>query len=394
MHAHLEPFCGASGDMLLGALVDAGVPLEALQSAVDALGVGELRLTRRAVDQHGIAATKVDVEGTDDHHHRHLPDIERIIGAAPLDADIRNRAVAVFRALAEAEAKVHDMPVEQVHFHEVGALDAIADVVATVAGLHHLGVTALSCRAVPLSHGTVRCAHGLLPVPAPAVLRLVEGLPTEPLDVDGETVTPTAAALLRVLVTHWGPAPAMTLRAHGYGAGTKQFPRANVLRLTVGDPDGGDHREAGAATLTLLETNLDDMNPEWLPPLLDRLLAAGARDAWLTPVLMKKGRPGHVLAAIADPSLAESVRSTMFLHTTSLGVRQSAVTRHHLGRRTETVRTTFGDVAMKVADLPDGTSRGAPEFEDCRRLARAHDVPIRQVHEAAMAAWRAGPSSL
>ncbi len=392
MHAHLELFCGASGDMLLGALVDAGVPLATLQAAVDALDVGELRLTRRAVDQHGIAATKVDVEGTDDHHHRHLPDIERIITAAPVDPLVRDRAIAVFRALAEAEAKVHDMPVEQVHFHEVGALDAIADVVATVAGLHHLGVTDLSCRAVPLSHGTVRCAHGLLPVPAPAVLRLVEGLPTEPLDVDGETVTPTAAALLRTLVTRWGPAPPMTLRGHGYGAGTKRFPRANVLRLTVGEALRDDHDVSGAATLTLLETNLDDMNPEWLPPLLERLLEAGARDTWLTPVLMKKGRPGHVLAVLAEPVRSEVLRRLMFDHTTSLGIRESAVTRHHLARRRETVETPFGTVAVKVAELPDGSRRGAPEFEDCRRLAADHGVAIQRVHEAAMAAWRAGPA--
>ena len=393
MHAHLEPFCGASGDMLLGALVDAGVPLATLQQAVDALDVGGLRLTRRAVDQHGIAATKVDVEGTEDHHHRHLPDIERIIGAAALDEAVRDRAVAVFRALAEAEARVHDMPVEQVHFHEVGALDAIADVVATVAGLHHLGVTSLSCRAVPLSHGTVRCAHGLLPVPAPAVMRLVEGLPTEPLDVDGETVTPTAAALLRILTTHWGPPPPMTLRAQGYGAGTKQFPRANVLRLTLGETASDGHGKSGAATLTLLETNLDDMNPEWLPPLLERLLAAGARDAWLTPVLMKKGRPGHVLAVLADPARADALRRLMFQHTTSLGIRTSAVSRHHLARASEPVETPFGTVAVKVAELPDGSRRGAPEFEDCRRLAADHGVAIQRVHEAAMAAWSAGRSN-
>jgi uncharacterized protein (TIGR00299 family) protein len=390
MHVHVEPFCGASGDMLLGALVDAGVPLVTLQAAIDALAVGDLRLSRRAVDQHGIAATKVDVEGTDDHHHRHLPDIERIIDGADLDATVKARAVAVFRALAAAEARVHDMPVEQVHFHEVGALDAIADVVATVAGLHHLGATSVSCRAVPLSHGTVRCAHGLLPVPAPAVLRLVEGLPTQPLDVDGETVTPTAAALLRVLVTDWTAPPPMTLRAHGYGAGTKQFPRANVLRLTLGEPTRHDHAAPGSATLTLLETNLDDMNPEWLPPLLERLLAAGARDAWLTPALMKKGRPAQVLSVLCDPIGADGLRQLMFQHTTSLGIRESTVARHHLARRSETVETPFGPVAVKVAELPDGTRRAAPEFEDCSRLAVDHGIPVQHVHDAALLAWRAG----
>lgn len=386
MHVHLELFCGASGDMLLGALVDAGVPVEALQETVAALGLPGLELSARRVDQQGIAATKVDVACPESHHHRHLPDIERIIGAAPLPDGVAARAMATFRALAEAEAAVHDMPVEQVHFHEVGALDAIADVVGVVAGLQFLDVRSLSCRAIPFSHGTVRCAHGLLPVPAPAVLRLAEGLPTEPLDLSGETVTPTAAALLRTLVSDWGPAPGMTVHRHGYGAGSKTFPRANVLRLTLGERHGG----SASTTLALLETNLDDMNPEWLPRVLERVLAAGARDAWLTPILMKKGRPAHTLSALCDPAAAAAVREAVYAHTTSLGIRETQLQRHHLERRIVPVATPFGPVRLKVATLPDGTQRAAPEFEDCRQLAEDHALPLQAVYQAALRAWHDG----
>jgi len=385
MHVHLELFCGASGDMLLGALVDAGVPLAELQRAVDALSLAELKLSARKVTKLGIAATKVDVHAPHEHVHRHLPDIQAIIGASTLPRAVQDQAVETFRTLAAAEAAVHDMPVEQVHFHEVGALDAIADVVGVVAGWHFLDITSTSCRALPLSHGTVQCQHGLLPVPAPAVLRLCEGVPTEPLDVDGETLTPTAAALLRTLVTDWGEAPPLLLHRHGYGAGGKEFPRANVMRLMLGER----RREADTEHLVMLETNIDDMNPEWLPALLDRLLAAGALDAWLTPILMKKGRPAHTLTALADPAATPALREAIYDHSTSLGIRESRLDRHRLGRETVTVTTAWGPVRVKVATLPDGEQRGAPEYEDCRALSDLRGVPLKMLYEAALAAWRA-----
>ncbi|MEQ8857784.1 MAG: nickel pincer cofactor biosynthesis protein LarC [Pseudomonadales bacterium] len=384
MHVHLEPFCGASGDMLLGALVDAGVPLEVLQGAIDALHLDGLVLTARRVDQLGIAATKVDVAAPHEHEHRHLPDIERIIGAGALGDAVKSRAIDVFRLLAEAEARVHDMPVEQVHFHEVGALDAIADVVGVVAGLHYLDVTSMSCRALPFSHGTVRCEHGLLPVPAPAVLRLAEGLPTEPLDVSGETITPTAAALLRTLVTDWDDAPPMLVHKHGYGAGSKRFPRANVLRLVLGERQ----RETDTEQLVLLETNIDDMNPEWLPDVLLRLLDHGARDAWLTPILMKKGRPAHSLSVLTEPAAVPELRELIYAHTTTLGIRERRLDRHHLPRTQITVQTAWGPVRVKVATLPDGEQRAAPEYEDCRRISEARDLAMSIVYEAVLTAWR------
>jgi pyridinium-3,5-bisthiocarboxylic acid mononucleotide nickel chelatase len=384
VHAHLEPFCGASGDMLLGALVDAGVPLEVLQQAVDALDLPNVSLRAGRVDKLGIAATRVDVVAPHQHHHRHLPDIEAIIHGSALADAIKDRSVAVFRVLAQAEAAVHDVPVAAVHFHEVGALDAIADVVAALAGLAHFDVTTVSCRALPVSHGTVHCEHGVLPVPAPAVLRLMEGLPTEPLDVSGETVTPTAAAILRTVVSHWGSAPAMRVQRHGYGAGQKAFARANVLRLTLGVLQ----QAADSDALVLLATNIDDMNPEWLPPVMERLLAAGARDVWLTPILMKKGRPGHTLSALADPSAVPDLQQIVYAHTTSLGIRSSRVDRHRLERDTVTVETPWGAVPVKVATLPDGEQRAAPEYEDCRRLSEAHDVPLQTLYQAALSGWR------
>ncbi len=372
--------------MLLGALVDAGVPLDALQRPIDGLHLEGLTLTARRVDQLGIAATKVDVAAPHEHAHRHLPEIERIIGAGRLPEAVKSRAIDVFRALAEAEARVHDMPVAAVHFHEVGALDAIADVVGVVAGLDYLDVTTVSCRALPFSHGTVRCEHGLLPVPAPAVLRLAEGLPTEPLDVSGETVTPTAAALLRTVVTDWADAPPMLVHKHGYGAGSKRFPRANVLRLVLGELS----RETNTERLVLLETNIDDMNPEWLPDVLQRLLDHGARDAWLTPILMKKGRPAHTLNVLTDAAAVPTLRDLIYTHTSTLGIRQRRLDRHHLPRTLVSVDTAWGPVRVKVATLPDGEQRAAPEYEDCRRISEARDVPIGVLYEAALGAWRQG----
>lgn len=376
--------------MLLGALVDAGVPLERIRRAIAALGLDQIELSAVKVQKMGISATKVSVHAPHEHVHRHLPDIERILGASGLDEPVRAPALATFRALAEAEAAVHGQPVEQVHFHEVGALDAIADVVGVMAGLACLGAASVSCRAIPLSHGTVRCAHGLLPVPAPAVMRLADGLPTEPLDIDGETVTPTAAAILRTVVTHWGSAPAQRISAHGYGAGSKDFPRANVLRLVLGERQAGTASAPDVDTLVVLETNVDDMNPEWLPPLLQRLLDGGARDAWIAPILMKKGRPAHTVSALAEPDQAAALREVLYAHTTSIGVREYPVQRHRLARTSVAVATPWGEVRVKVVTLPDGSRRGAPEHDDCLALSAASGVPLTRLYEAALSAWRGG----
>lgn len=386
----IDPVCGASGDMLLGALVDLGVPLETLQGRIDQLGLPGLRLHAERVRKQAIAAAKVQVLAPHEHAHRHLSDVERILERSSLPPGIVAIAQRVFRVLAEAEAHVHEVALEDVHFHEVGALDAIADVVGVVAGFAELDVDRVTCRAVPLSHGVVRCEHGLLPVPAPAVVRMIAGLPTEPLDVMGETVTPTAAALLRVLVTDWGAPPAMTLTAQGYGAGTKDFPRPNVVRLLLGEltdrkaPSSEIHQ-----ALTILAANIDDMNPEWLPPVIEQLLDAGALDAWLTPILMKKGRPAHTLSVLCEPGAAERLRALIYTRTSSLGIREASVARHSLPRSMERVATRWGEVGVKVATLPGGELRASPEFADCKAISDRNDVPIAAVYEAAMAAWHA-----
>ncbi len=373
--------------MLLGALIDAGVPAEVIAGSIEALQLKGLSVSAEKIVKRGIAGTKAHVVTPHEHAHRHLPDVVAIIEAAAIAPALKKRACAVFRTLAAAEAEVHAIAIDEVHFHEVGALDAIADVVGVVAGFEYLGVSAISCRGMPMSHGTVKCEHGVLPVPAPAVLRLMSGVPTYPLDIDGETVTPTAAALLRELVTDWRDAPAMTISQQGYGAGTKDFPRANVLRLIVGTvaPDA-----TRAETLELLSTNLDDMNPEWLPPLLDRLLTAGALDAWLTPILMKKGRPAQMLSVLCGAATVETLRTLMFQHTSTLGIRRETVERTSLERKISRVDTEWGPVNVKVARLPHGEERAAPEHADCRRISEAHDVPLARVYDAAMDAWRRG----
>ena len=386
---HIDPVCGASGDMLLGALIDVGVPVATLQQRIDQIGLRGLLLHVKRVQKRGVAAAKVHVLAPREHAHRHLPDIERILDASDLPERVKATAQQVFRVLAHAEAKVHDVPVEAVHFHEVGALDAIADVVGVVAGFYELQLDQVTCRALPVSHGTVRCEHGLLPVPPPAVLHLMEGLPTEPLDIDGETVTPTAAALLRVLVTQWRSMPAMTIDTHGCGAGTKDFPRPNIVRLIIGQRrDNVDSLAELNETLTVLSTNIDDMNPEWLPPLLERLMSAGALDTWLTPILMKKGRPAHTLSVLCEPAAAELLRSSIYAHSTSLGIRQEQVARFSVAREIVRVATRWGDVRVKVATLPSGERRATPEFSDCKNVSEQHHVPISAVYEATTVAWR------
>ena len=386
---HIDPVCGASGDMLLGALIDVGVPAATLQQRIDQLGLQGLLLHVERVRKQGIAAAKVHVLAPRENAHRHLPDIERILLASELPERVKTTAQQVFRVLAHAEARVHDVPVETVHFHEVGAFDAIADVVGVVSGFCELQLDQVTCRALPVSHGTVRCEHGLLPVPPPAVLHLMHGLPTEPLDIDGETVTPTAAALLRVLVTHWRSMPAMTIDTHGCGAGTKDFPRPNIVRLIIGEGRATvDSSVERCETLTVLSTNIDDMNPEWLPPLLEQLMNAGALDAWVTPILMKKGRPAHTLSALCESAAAERLRSSIYTHSTSLGIRQEQVTRFSVAREIVRVATPWGDIRVKVATLPGGKRRATPEFADCKQISEQHHLPISAVYDATTIAWR------
>ena len=372
----LDVQAGASGDMLLGALVDAGVPLAVLQDAVDELGLG-VGLEATATTRAGLGATKVDVHAPEDGTTRTWAEVRRLLGP-------RTTAVEVFRRLAEAEAAVHRMPVDEVHFHEVGALDALADVVGVVAGVAHLGLSALHCSPVALGSGTTRGQHGPLPVPAPAVLALLAGKPVHAGASPYESTTPTGAALLATLVTEWGALPPMSVTRTGTGAGTRD-PRevANVVRLVVGEP------LQGKGSAVLLETNVDDLDPRLWPQVLAQLLAAGAGDAWLTPILMKKGRPAHTLSVLCDAARATALRAVVFRETSTLGVRESTVAKHVLARTETTVDVGGHSIRVKTASLDGETVNRNPEWEDVLAAATALGRPAKDVLAEAVAAVRA-----
>jgi len=382
---------GISGDMTLGALVSAGWPAGELQSLPGRLGLEGVRVGVKDVCRGPLAALQVEVVvETAQQPHRHLRHVEELLARADLPSTVRERSLADFRRLAEAEAEVHGTSVEQVHFHEVGAADALVDVAGAMLGLERLGVTRVHASPPRLGQGSVRSEHGLIPVPAPATALLLRGAPVEIGEVASELTTPTGAALLATLVEDWGPPPAFRLERVGTGAGARELAgQPNVLRVLIGEAQ----EPAGAGSLrhrrvAVLETALDDENPQYLGALLPRLLAAGALDAMVVPSVMKKGRPGMWLVVIAEPERADALARLLLAETTSLGVRVRHDERVELERRAEQVETPFGLILLKVASLPGGGERAVPEFESVREAAERAGRPLREVAEAALAAWR------
>lgn len=378
--AYLDCFSGISGDMLLGALIDAGASEATLRAELAKLGVEGWSLRAERVTRAGIAATLARVDLAERAQpHRRLPDVLRIIEAAPLDAAVREQAAAIFRALAGAEARVHGVAPEDVEFHEVGALDAIVDVVGAVLGLQLLGIERVYCSALPAGGGVARAEHGALPVPAPAVLELIAGAGA-PLRAAGgepamELVTPTGVAIATTLATF--ARPAMTVSATGYGAGGRDpegWP--NILRLWAGEAAATPARPA----MILIETNIDDMNPEILGYVIERLLAAGAADAWLQPIQMKKNRPGVLLSALCAPDREDEIARLILRETSTLGVRVREVARHEAEREVMEFASSLGPAAAKVKRLPGEPPRVAPEYEACRRLAETHALPLAEVY--------------
>ena len=356
---------GASGDMLLGALVDAGVPLTVLQQAIDPLDLG-ITLVARDVTRAGLGAVKVDVLAPEDTTSRTWTDIQQVVPAG--------LALEVFERLARAEAAVHRMPIDEVHFHEVGALDAIADIVGVTAGLAHLGLTELHCSTLSLGSGSTQGAHGPLPVPAPAVLELLRGCPVTAGPSRHESTTPTGAALLAATVTHWGPMPPLSVSVVGNGAGGRDPAEvANILRLVVGEPT-----ETGATEL-LLEANIDDLDPRLWPEVLAQLMSAGASDAWLTPILMKKGRPAHTLSVLCTKALGDVVQAVVFRETTTIGLREQVVTKHALERTESTVTVDGQAIRVKTAHLNGEVVNAMPEWDDVVAAAHALGRPAKQV---------------
>jgi len=386
-HAYFDCFSGISGDMTLGALLDAGVPVEQLRSGLQDLHVPGWELTTEKVWKNGMAATRAKVRAQDTTTHRSLSTILEIIEKSNLSPAVKDRASAIFKKLGEAEAAVHDVPIEKIHFHEVGAIDAIVDIVGACIGFAALGIESFACSALNVGGGTAKMAHGVLPVPSPATARLLLGKPTYSNGVLKELVTPTGAAIVATLCTAFGPQPPMTVSAIGYGAGTADLEgQPNVLRLMVGE--AAEKRAAAESeTIRVLEANLDDMNPQIYGYFLEKALAAGALDVFATPVQMKKNRPGMLVTVLCKPDDETKFHEMLFAETTTLGVRTYTAGRRVLARQWETVRTAFGEVRIKVARLNGHIRQASPEFEDCRKLAEAKNVPLQRVMDEAMRTW-------
>jgi len=376
---YFDAFSGISGDMTVGALLDAGADASALTGALASLGTGagfRVEKTKRR----GIAASKFHVDAAETKSHRHLPHILKMIDAGELPERAKKRAAAVFQRLGEAEAKVHDVPIEKVHFHEVGAVDSICDIVGACMALELLGIDEVYCSAINVGSGTVNTEHGVLPVPAPATAALLNGKPVYSRGPSLELTTPTGAAIVSTLAVGFGPLPALRVSASGYGAGDKDFAEhANVLRALIGESSGASE----ATTVAVIEANIDDSSPQVLGYTMERLLDAGALDVTLQPVLMKKNRPGTLLRAIAKPESQEALAQLIFAETTTLGSRVYQAERRVKARHIVEVETKHGKVRMKVSE--DGSF--APEYDDCREMAMRTGTPLKEVLAEAQFAY-------
>ncbi len=380
--AYFDCMAGASGDMILGALLDAGLPEAVLRERLADLRLPEFELHCRRVSKNGFGAIKVDVQVADQTPARHLPEIESIVTQSDLAVAIKEKALTIFRRLGQVEADIHGTTLDHVQLHELGGVDTIVDVVGALIGLDALGIERVIVSPLPLGRGWVRGAHGAIPLPAPATAALLKNAPIVGSELDVELVTPTGAAILSSLAAAFGAIPAMTLEAVGYGAGGRDLPIPNVLRVLVGQAAAAD---AQTETLLVLETNIDDLNPEIYDYVMARLFDSGALDVFLAPIQMKKNRPATLLRVLCRPEAAQALTAILFAETSTLGVRQHTVTRQCLARSTRTVETPYGPVRVKVAHLDETHTRAAPEYEDCRRLAQIKGVPLQEVYRAAQA---------
>jgi pyridinium-3,5-bisthiocarboxylic acid mononucleotide nickel chelatase len=384
--AYFDCFSGISGDMTLGALVDAGCPLDLLRGKLEGLQVPGWEISSEKVWKNGMAATYVRVKTEDTQKHRSLTTILGILEKSNLHAQVKGRAGAVFQKLGEAEATVHHVAIDKIHFHEVGAIDAIVDIVGACIGFEELGFEAFACSPLNVGGGTAKMAHGVLPVPAPATARLLMGKPTYSNGVQKELVTPTGAAIVATLCDSFGPQPAMKVSAIGYGAGTADLEtQPNVLRILAGEVSPSVDSHGG--TIRVLEVNLDDMNPQIFGYLLEKALAAGALDVFGVPVQMKKSRPGTLVTILCKPEDEQKFQEMLFAETTTLGVRSHLVERRALPREFVKVQTKYGAVRIKMARNQSQEGRvehASPEFDDCRKLAEEKNVPLREVMEQAM----------
>jgi len=381
---YFDCVAGASGDMILASLLAAGLGEGALRSRLAGLRLPGFDLRVEQVQKSGIGATHIDVLVDDEAPERHLSDLVRIVETAELPSQVIAQSVAILRRIGQVEASIHAAPnAEHVHLHELGGLDTLVDVVGAVSGIDLLDIDRVVCSPIPLGRGFINSAHGRIPVPAPATVALLQGASVVGSEIEGETVTPTGAALLTALASAYGPIPAMTLRACGYGAGSKNWSIPNVLRVLIGDSPA-PASELKAEMLAVLETNIDDLNPEAYDYVMARLFAAGALDVFLAPVQMKKNRPATLMNVLCRPDSADALSQILFSETSTLGIRRQDVMRTSLPREIRSVNTAFGPIRVKVAHWAGGIKL-APEYEDCRVAAEAHGVPLREVYAAALA---------
>jgi uncharacterized protein (TIGR00299 family) protein len=379
--AYFDCFSGISGDMTLGALVDAGVSINALRAELARLDLPGYEISSEKVKRSGIAATKVRVIiDQKDQRSRYLSEIEKIIEGSSLPLAVRKNSLRIFNRLADVEAKVHGTTPDKIHFHEVGAVDSIVDIVGSVIGLELLGISHIIASAINVGSGMVQTAHGLLPIPAPATAELLTNIPFYQSTTQFELTTPTGAVIISTLGSSFGHMPPMKLDRIAYGAGDKDFPgHPNVLRLMIGEPVAGHDEDASV----VIETSIDDMNPQVYDYLIEKLMQQGAQDAYLTPIIMKKGRPAILLSVLTDKTKSDIVLDTIFRETTSIGVRIQEVGRKKLSREIREVDTVYGKIRIKISRRGDEVLTATPEYEDCRRIAEEKQVPLKQVMEEA-----------
>jgi pyridinium-3,5-bisthiocarboxylic acid mononucleotide nickel chelatase len=373
--AYFDCFSGISGDMIAGSLLDAGLDFSMLEAEIEKLGLESVRIKASKIVKQNIASTKFDVIYKDQHHHRHLKDLNALVDNTSIDEDIKDKAKEVFLKIAVAEAKIHDMPLEKVHFHEVGAIDTIVDVVAALAGLKMLGIEKVFCSRLNVGSGFVTFSHGKFPVPAPATAEILKDVPTYSTDSRGELVTPTGAAIITAMAESFGDMPSIRTQAVGYGAGTKDFDHPNVLRVYLGEMEEKSQTEE----IQVIETNIDDMNPQWYDHVMERLYAEGALEVFFTNIQMKKNRPGVKLTILAKPGDEERLIKLVFTDTTSIGVRLRRESRVILKREFKTFSTGFGEVTAKVSYFNGVQVNLKIEYDDLKRLADENGVSVKQV---------------
>ena len=377
---------GASGDMILGALLDTGLSIDTLRNLLEALNLSEFTIQAEKVDKNGFSATKVDIRVKKQPPERHLDEIKTVIQNSSLPKSIQTRALLIFERIAETEAAIHNKTIDQVHLHELGGTDTIIDVVGTLLALDHLGISSVYASPVPLGKGFVEGAHGQIPLPSPATIALLKEVPVYGKEIESELVTPTGAALLAELVDGFGPAPPMILENVGYGAGGRDLPIPNLLRVLIGEIS-----QFGKTTLdhlAILETNLDDLNPEIYPYVVESLFEGGALDVTLTPIHMKKNRPGTQIQVLCEPVDVDAMRLILFRETTTLGIKQYFIERYALPRTIREIETPYGKVRVKIAELSPELKKISPEYEDCRKLAIEKGIPITSVYQETIRSYQ------